>query len=260
MILIGVYLGVVKRKPFYLLTTVLLAIGIFSFDGTKTALITPFVLGVLACLLIINPHRSSLFLPLAAVFICFIGLAEFMFNNSQRVNDLLVRRIFVVPGILNSFYWDFFTVNPKGMLTDSIFGIFMYPVYEEPLTYVIGREYLHNPQTNANTGIWMGSYAHFGIGGIFAASIIGGFIVGLIDRLTISRLYILGCLICFQIGITWSEQMLHTSMLTGGVFFLIAMLLLINISLNLRKLFTYPSGNQNYKIVKFYWKSFRRTI
>ena len=242
MLLIGVYLGIVKKKPYYLIITALLAIGLFSIDGTKTSILIPCILGVLAWLLVANPDRSILFLPIAALIIGLSGLVEFWFNHSNIINDYLVRRIFIVTGVLNSFYWDFFSLHPKGMLTDSIFSKFMEPVYDVPLTFVIGREYLHNIQSNANTGIWMGWYAHFGIAGVFAASVIGGFIVGLIDRLTKSGLYIFGCLICFLIGIIWSEQMLHTSMLTGGVVFFIVILLFINISRNLQKFFEYPSS------------------
>ena len=137
------------------------------------------------------------------------------------------------------------------MLTDSIMGHFMVPVYDVPLTFVIGREYLHNIQANANTGIWMGWYAHFGIAGVFVASIIGGFIVGLIDRMTKSGLYIFGCLGCFLIGIIWSEQMLHTSMLTGGVFFYIAILYFINISSKFRRFLAFQRNRDKRNVFGF---------
>jgi len=241
MLLIGVYLGITKKKPYYLVITAILAIGLFSIDGTKTSVIIPCVLGVLAWLLVINPNRNTLFLPTSLLIVGLIGLVEFLFNHTDLVNDYIVRRIFVVPGALNSFYWDFFSMNPKGMLTDSIFSKFMERVYDVPLTFVIGREYLHDIECNANTGIWMGGYAHFGIVGVFAASVIGGFIVGLIDRLSKSGLYVFGCLVCFLIGITWSEQMLHTSMLTGGIVFYIIILFFINISTRLRRFWVYNS-------------------
>lgn len=252
MLLIGVYLGVAKKRPFYLFIVALLAIGLFSIDGTKTSIIIPSVLGMLSVFLIINPKSSFIFLPISLLFVCVVGLTEFLFNHSQLVNDYLVRRISIVPGLLNSFYWDFFSQHPKGMLTDSILRYFLEPLYDAPLTYVIGREYLHNIQANANAGIWMGWYAHFGIAGVFAASVIGGFIVGLIDKLAKSGLYILGCLVCFLIGVTWSEQMLHTSMLTGGIVIFIIMLLLINVSSKLHEFFAYPD-NRNMQIneIKF---------
>jgi len=259
MLLICVYFGVAKKRPFYLVIAVLLAIGLFSLDGTKTSLLIPCVLGVLAWLLIANPNRSSLFLPISILLICLVGLAEFLFNHSQLVNNYLVRRICIVPGVLNSYYWEFFSVNPKGMLTDSILRHFMEPVYDVPLPFIIGWEYLRNVQTNANTGIWMGWYAHFGIAGVFAASVIGGFIVGLIDKLTKSGLYVFGCLVCFAIGITWTEQMLHTSLLTGGIVFFIIILLFINISNKLQKYFEY-SGDRKRKSVKLKRNSHKTAV
>nr|WP_320017313.1 hypothetical protein [uncultured Desulfobacter sp.] len=240
MLLIGIYLGIAKKKIYYFGMTVLLSIGIFSLDGTKTSILIPCVLGVLSWLLIVNPNRSILFFPIAVLLVCLVGLTELVFSHSSFVNAYLVRRICIVPGVLNSFYWDFFSVNPKGMLTDSFLKHFMESVYDVPLTFVIGREYLNNVQSNANTGIWMGWYANFGIAGVFAASVIGGCIVGLIDKLTKSGLYILGCMVCLSIGINWSEQMLHTSILTGGIFFFIIILLFINISSKLRNFFEYP--------------------
>jgi hypothetical protein len=92
-------------------------------------------------------------------------------------------------------------------------------------SFTIGYEYLNNIESNANTGIWMGSYAHFGLIGILSLSMIAGFILGLVDNLTKVNFTVLGYLVCAYIGILWSEQMLHTSMLTGGVFYIIIFLI-----------------------------------
>ena len=88
LLLICVYLGIVKKKRYFLAIAVLVSIGLFSLDGTKTSLIIPCVLGALAWLLITNPNRSILFLPITLLLICLVGLVEFSFNHSQLVNDL----------------------------------------------------------------------------------------------------------------------------------------------------------------------------
>jgi len=127
---------------------------------------------------------------------------------------------------LNIIYWQFFSQNPQVFLTDSIGEFFHAPVYPISTTNFIGYYFFGNSAINANTGIWMGWFAHFGLMGVGLVSILAGIILGLVDNLTRSRDHLIGNLTCAYFGFVWCEQMFHTSILSGGVLFLVIALLL----------------------------------
>lgn len=220
----SIYLFFVKRIKISLLILVICSIGSFSFDGTKTSLLVPIYLALMYYFVI---HKKSYNTFL--VFLLFLTIAsiiEFKMSNFLILSEVFVRRVFMIPGHINIAFWEYYSIHDKVMMADSIGSFFADAANITPATFVIGEEYFRSSLTNANTGIWMGAYAHFGIIGIYFTSILAGFILGLIDNLTRERFFILGFLVCSYVGIIWAEQMFHTSMLTGGIFYLWIFLML----------------------------------
>ena len=217
-----------NKKIIYGFFVIAFSLAVYSFDGTKSTVLTPLYLSLIFLIYCRSKYLS--WLPLIIGIVLTLSLFEFCVVKTNFINEFLTRRIIAVPGYLNTVYWDFFSENNKVLLTDSIGKYFLDPVYDHSTTYLIGLEVLGNVETNANTGIWMGAFAHFGIVGIFVISAVVGFILGLIDNLTKQYNFMLGTLICAYLGITWSEQMLHTSILTGGIFYILLFLLLVRFS------------------------------
>lgn len=236
-VIIGVYLGVVKKKYWLLLLSGVISINIFSFDGTKTSIILPIIFVSFAFILLLKKQRTILVLLIPALIMVTLGVVEFTIGPTNYISDYLVRRSFVIPGLLNGFYWDFFSDHKYALLTDSILRNIIEPVYNKPVTFVIGEHYFNRLSTNANTGIWMGGFSHFGITGVFVVSIIAGLILGQIDRVTKSTLFIWGSMVSLFFGIIWSEQMFHTSLLTGGIIYHLVLLFCIKRFVHARNCF-----------------------
>jgi hypothetical protein len=216
----SLYLFMVHKKTIFGIILLSSMVLIFSFDGTKTALLVPVLLGFFVLFIKLTSKKTWLFF-IAIILLFLAAIAEFTLNHSSIINDYLVRRIFAIPGLLNSIYWDFFSINDKVLMTDSLGKILIEPRYEVPTPYIIGEILFPGKETNANTGVWLGAFAHFGIAGMIAVSALCGFLLGLIDSLTKEHFFILGSLICLYIGLNWTEQMIHTSMLSGGIFYLL---------------------------------------
>jgi hypothetical protein len=224
---LGVYLACIQRKPFYGIFVVIFSAAIFSYDGTKTALIIPLFL-VFICMIFYR--TNSLFWPAFFIYgLIMLSVVEFYFMDTTYLSQYFTRRIMAIPGCLNTLYWDFFSENPKVFMTDSFGQLFWPRVYDISAPYLIGTKYLNDPTANANTGIWMGAYAHFGILGVAVISAIGGFLLGLIDNLSKVNHFMLGTLMC-----AWSEQMFHTSILTGGIFYIFVFMFIVRCSNILR--------------------------
>lgn len=223
-IIFSVYLAFVKKSKIAFLALIILSIGLFAYDGTKSSLLIPIFLILIYYLNIYK--KSNVTLNSILLFIILASIIEFVSFDSSITSILFTRRIFATPGLLNTLFWEYYSVHDKMMMADSIGRFFVDSSNVTASTFLIGYEYFNSFDANANTGIWMGSYAHFGFIGIILLSMIAGFIIGLVDNLTKAKFPVLGCLVCVYIGILWSEQMLHTSMLTGGIFYILIFLLI----------------------------------
>lgn len=218
----SVYMAFVKKSKIAFLALIILSVGIFSYDGTKASLIVPMFLVLIYFLTIYK--KSNVMLNIILLSLILLSIIEFVRLDSNIISSFFTRRIFAVPGFLNTAFWEYYSAHDKVMMADSIGRFFVDSSNVMASTFVIGYEYLNNSETNANTGTWMGGYAHFGLIGVILMSMLAGFIIGLVDNLTKVKFAILGYLVCTYIGILWSEQMLHTSMLTGGIFYILIFL------------------------------------
>jgi len=234
--IVGIYLFIFRKKVSYLFITLLIAFSIFSFNASKNVLFIPIYLMLIS----IYIKYSKSLIPFVFIFlaIVFLGIFEWKLVGTSFLSEMFVRRILAVPGFLNIAYYNFFSSHSKVFLTDSILlKHFVEPIYPLPYTFLIGLEYFNNPAMNADAGIWMAGFAHFGCLGAIAVSCIGGFILGLIDNMLKKEFYYLACLVCAYLGVNWCEQALHTSVLTGGLLYIFLMIIFILHSVHLRKEF-----------------------
>ena len=227
-LVLAVYLWVICRKSLYFIVSMFGVIAIFAFDGTKATLLSAMILisySFFASYFSIEAKRPSTILIVFLV-LCAISLIEWNLLKSYVLSEYLVRRIAVMPGIINSYYFDHFDVFPE------FFHV------ADQVSYTIGLEYFGNAATNANSGIWMDAYAKAGLIGIVLVSFFSGCIAIFLDTIIEKDKRLLGMLIGLMVGITWSEQALTTSILSGGILFYILLVFWINISLRLNKYLT----------------------
>jgi len=130
--------------------------------------------------------------------------------------DYVVRRCFVVTGDLSSFYWNYV---PESLSIKDI-------------TYVIGNAYSGNPATNANTNLMMFGWVWSGwVGGLIVASC-AGLVLRVFQCVPNAKYPYLGSLMACGTMFIWSEQFLHTSLLSSGVFWLLLVALMMGVAPN----------------------------
>ena len=227
-IALSVYLFFFKKKYVYLLLVLLGLLGVFIFDGSKTALIFPIILIGFGMSLRNHWIKSPSYFLGISIIVVSIAVLESLFNDSYILSEYFVRRVFVVPGMLNSFYFDNFNQDFFGMYFSGNYGNTFNVFEDRELTYYIGSKYFGSPDANANTGIWLTGFSQLGVTGVFIISFFSGLIASLINVLSGHNFYYYGALVGVLTGITWSEQALHTSMLTGGVFISIILMYHLN--------------------------------
>lgn len=220
---ISIILAMLEKKKWYYGLVLAAMIAVFSLKGEKGAIALP-----LALMMIIhlssNPARyNGVRLMVYFNILIAASIIEFYIFNSDIISVYIIRRQFIMPAQLTSYYWEFFSVNPHVMLTDSVFNkiLNIEPPYELYTPMLIGNEYFGNPQANANANIWGSGFAHFGYPGMVIVSVLSSLILRICDSMAKNNRFVLASAICGVISLIWTNAALHTSMFSNGIAMLI---------------------------------------
>jgi hypothetical protein len=210
--LLGVYIFVFKRNVLWPALVLLGCLGVFSYDGTKSSILYVVLIGIFAASL--KRNRLAIWLLSLVVAINSIAIIEDFLTGRALILDYVVRRAFVVPGWLSSVYWTF-DVDPASF---------------RDITYDVGRMLFGNNVSNANTNFMMWGWAWAGWLGGLVVAVCAGAVIYVFNYVPESLFPDLGTLMAAGALLIWSEQFLHTSMLSSGVALLMLTALLFRVS------------------------------
>jgi len=189
-------LSVYHRKWIVAALVLSQSVILFGLTTHKGTMFYPFI--VLGIYWIMNKPRRAI----NALIVCYILVIIFslipyalsIFKGSEPtlsniiVGAMSMRRGYFVPALLNFQYYDFFSVNPTVMLSQSklSLGMVEYP-YGIDTSHLIGYYYNNNIASGANTG-WLGSgYMHFGFLGMILYAMAIGSILSLVNMISRRR-------------------------------------------------------------------------
>ncbi|MBN2893861.1 MAG: oligosaccharide repeat unit polymerase [Bacteroidales bacterium] len=209
----------------------------------KHKLLTIFGVSVLLYLFIAQAHKSVFFGIIIVLFFYFIKnyykkitffiiILLLVFISTHILTyttgiyapeSILIRRVFFVPALLNTYYFDFFDQNYI-YLSHSIFKNFLTYPFDVPPPAVIGMEYFNSEATNANNGFISDGFMNFGYFGVILYSILVVILFKFFDILRLDSRYF-G--IFFVIIFTLISSAFLTSLLTHGILVLILLAIFI---------------------------------
>lgn len=111
-------------------------------------------------------------------------------DQGMLVSQLTLMRLFIVPGMLGSYWVEFFTDNPHGWYAGGgVLGLLFgrEEIYGIGLARVIGLIYGGNEETNANVNMFAEGYAQAGLLGVGVASAVAMLALRLLDRVAVDR-------------------------------------------------------------------------
>lgn len=189
---------------------------IYSITGFKSVIMSPLI--IIIVFICIKFHKRNFGLAIMFFTISMVSLVTFidLRNNSIILSSLFVRRLIMTPGLLSGYYFDFFSSQPKVMLSNSILKWFMVYPYDFSPPRMIGLVYMGNYLTSANANLWADAFAHFGYIGIFVFTVILGVLMWLYDSLVRDDDLILSSMTIVVPSIVLTNSGLLTSLLTHG--------------------------------------------
>ena len=120
----------------------------------------------------INDYKKlTLALILGLIFSVLVGISIRLLKGNYLIEGLFVKRIFILPQLLNVFYFDFFHAQ-KLHLSYSFLSPFFHYHYKVTPPFLIGKEYFHNPMISANNGFISQGYMDFGYLGVIVYTLI----------------------------------------------------------------------------------------
>lgn len=153
---------------------------LFGMTSFKSTLFAPLLVGGLV---VVGGRRwLPLYLYGGGIGIILIGQLGYHLFGDYMSPSLLIRRMFLIPAKLHFLYYDWFSHNPKVMLSNSIFRWFIDYPYDLPITRVISWAYFGR-DFGPNVGYLGDAYAHFGVAGMIAFTVLLAFVLKVLDSL-----------------------------------------------------------------------------
>ncbi len=238
-------LGLINRRPVPIAIGIFLAILISATAAARGPLVAmAFVLGTplwtvhsKAAGYQFSAVRTFLFLLLG------IGVSlgwdliigdwnlSFGAEGNFELTHLIFMRIFVIPGMLSGYHFEFFSQNPPALFGESILGwIFdIQPYYSEAVSILIGHTFVYARDTPvvANANTWADWYANLGLVGLVLSSFVVGVLFYLVDKLATGRDFRVAAIAMAPIGIDLANTGVQTAFISGGFWLLLVVLWLL---------------------------------
>lgn len=222
-----------KNKLFWF--SVSLQILIYLITAHKSFILIPF-----AIIIVIKILRKYDFFKIASLgsgLGIVTSLVIYKVFNILMIPFIIIYRLLFLPAQIKFIYYDFFSNNEFLYFSEGTIGKMLglkFP-YEMPTVNMISSIYFSMPNSAANTGYLSDAYANGGFLGMIIISIVLAYLFIVLDSLALKvrKNVVIGLTIFIVLGL--NDLGLLTTLLTGGMIFLIIVLYLQNES-NLLKI------------------------
>lgn len=166
--------GILFRRPQFIAAGVMVALYVFSITGLKSSVMA--VVYTVALMIGMTFIKRNFLLPfIAAVFVVVMaGLFVDASHIQSNLNALIVRRTFMIQGVMTAYFHDYYVQNPFLYLSQSILAPFMNSPQTMSPDDLIGQVYFKGGE-HANASLFADGFAQAGLVGILLSGVIAGF-------------------------------------------------------------------------------------
>lgn len=220
--------GLQCRDRWIVSMSILGFILVFCIEGTKASLFIP-------CILILTHFaiKFKLYTPLKLITVILIGLAaSYMIDNYDlHLNGL--RRIICAPMVTICWYFEYFPNSGFLWGRDTVLISFLTSsdMLPSPGMLIGDVHFGSDVGVNNNASALSVGFAEGGTIGAWISALLLFFCLSLFEKVTRKSPREFAVLIAIPLAIRFTEQGLHTAMLSGGVFILFLILLIFNLQL-----------------------------
>ncbi len=216
-----------NKKYFFVFLIFILGVLNYSINGMKTWLVI-YLLELFVFIFSKQKNKYKYMVSFMSLFLSVLTILAIIIYN--KFNSLflvsILRRVLLIPAGINYLYIDFFSINEKLFLRESVFRIFFKSPYKIGSSFLIGGMRTGNYEANANNGLLGDAYSNFGLIGVFLYPLILVMTFYIVLKLT--KKTDINILIPLLLILVWNliNCSFFTWLLTGGVIVLCFILLM----------------------------------
>lgn len=219
-------LGLTHKKLWLVGASLIGQCLIYSITGYKDVLFSSVLVVALLVVMASDGRRLGLLVMWGSVGLIVVTTLVDTMSHSILLRSLFVRRLLVVPGLVTGHYVEFFSHNPKVLMSQSILRQFLsYPYSLEPAN-LIGWVYYGDSTNHVNANLWADAFANYGFAGVLIFSVFLALFLWIFDSLSKDRDRTAGLLLGVA-GLVLVNGSLLTAMLTGGLLFVLILIFLM---------------------------------
>ncbi|MGE7762635.1 hypothetical protein [Peribacillus sp. NPDC097895] len=212
--------GLCKKKYIYVVIGLSLQYLLYTVNGLKSTLLSTGILIIVFISFQRKGRNFAIFFCLSLCSVLGISILLDYILEQDFLSNLFARRVVITPGLLTAYYVDFFSNNPKALLSYSIFEKFIDPVYDQTPPFIIGTEYFGRPDMAANANMFADAFSNFGYIGILIYTVILAAILWLYDSLTENeKWHSIGTILFVIPAWCLADTALTTTFVTNGMGF-----------------------------------------
>ncbi len=156
-------MSIIKKR--YGLTILGFALMLYFYLNFTQKIVFYGAIFVTALAFIKDYKQLTLALILGLLAMILAGIFVRHVTGNYLIEGIFVKRIFILPQLLNVFYFDFFHGQKLHLSYSFLSPFFHYP-YKVMPPFLIGEEYFNNPMISANNGFISQGYMDFGYAGV----------------------------------------------------------------------------------------------
>jgi hypothetical protein len=230
---VALTLSIKSRNSFLAIFTILSAVILFGMTHHKSVLFGPFFVAFLY--FFFQRMKSSNVLGWAFVAIVFTCIFEIfvmrqVLNSPDPayLNSLIIRRVLLIPSVLDGLYTDLFSIVPQYYWSTSKIGDWLVDnPHGVTAPFLIGEVYFGDTETSANAGMIGSGYANAGLIGVAIYAALIGLLISVLNAYgrRIGHAFVTAASLSTLFNVATSTDLV-TAMLTHGLLLLLLLLAL----------------------------------
>lgn len=206
--------GLTYARWLILLCGICTQVLVFSFDGTKSTLLSPLLILFIWMMLKYRLDYKGFVISIIALIL--LGIAIDQLLTTPWISSLVLRRAIITPGLLTAIYYDFFQSNEPFVWSHSFLRFVVVNPYPASPAFVIGKHYFGDPETSANVHFLGDGIANLGAPGVAVVAMVAAIFLWIMD--SVSRGKEQFAIAAFAMpGIALVNSSLTTSLVTHGL-------------------------------------------
>lgn len=219
-------ISLLKNKKIIPVLLIIAQFLLFSFDGSKTSIFT--LVFAIMIWMFLNKNSYKIVYPVFWAGTLILNYVGIIIDKAPLSVSYFHRRMMFLPNLLSNYYYQYFSVNEKLYLRQSILRFFKFSnPYKLNANFLISDVFFNKVEMSSNNGLIGDAFANFGWISLLIYPLLIILILKVLDFSAQNVNVKITFAVCVEMFIMLTNQSLFTALLTGGILAIIILFLVI---------------------------------